>query len=162
MHPCMRWLCLLLVGLVASAPCVATAGGSETTQTLDAIRRIRGVIERHERSTGQRPENAPHLGLLCRLADAPVPVRGGVAVDAWGRGFRYHPESDQEPGYLLYSLGRNGVDEAGQGDDVGVADKMLLRKDVRAARQLFPMVILASLGPIVFGVIRQAKRAAAR
>ncbi|KAA3611601.1 MAG: hypothetical protein DWQ01_05795 [Planctomycetota bacterium] len=44
----------------------------------------------------------------------PDPERG-LANDPWGNPFRYKALAD---GYLLYSMGPNGVDESGAGDDI--------------------------------------------
>ena len=47
-------------------------------------------------------------------------------LDPWGRMYRYLPEADAQigdpgiprGGFLVYSVGPNGVDEAGDGDDI--------------------------------------------
>ncbi|MFQ5749488.1 MAG: type II secretion system protein GspG, partial [Planctomycetota bacterium] len=54
-------------------------------------------------------ENYPH-GYL------PQPARG-IVPDPWGRDYVYLPPSGNGS-YLLYSLGPNGQDEGGKGDDV--------------------------------------------
>lgn len=46
--------------------------------------------------------------------DAP---QAGLRNDGWGSGFIYHPTGDE---FKLYSVGPNGQDEGGQGDDVTV------------------------------------------
>jgi hypothetical protein len=46
--------------------------------------------------------------------DAP---QSGLRNDGWGNGFIYHPTGDE---FKLYSVGPNGQDEGGQGDDVTV------------------------------------------
>jgi type II secretion system (T2SS) protein G len=46
--------------------------------------------------------------------DAP---QAGLRNDGWGNGFIYHPTGNE---FMLYSVGPNGQDEGGQGDDVTV------------------------------------------
>jgi hypothetical protein len=46
--------------------------------------------------------------------DAP---QAGLRNDGWGNGFIYHPTGNE---FKLYSVGPNGQDEGGQGDDVTV------------------------------------------
>lgn len=46
-------------------------------------------------------------------------MKTSAAVDAWGRQIVYRPNQvNSLPQFLLYSLGPNGIDENGSGDDI--------------------------------------------
>lgn len=61
------------------------------------------------------------LGQLLESSDDGQPYidapQAGLRNDGWGNGFIYHPTGNE---FKLYSVGPNGQDEGGQGDDVTV------------------------------------------
>ena len=50
-------------------------------------------------------------------------------VDAWGQPlvYRYPPRQSRDILFELYSVGPNGIDERGQGDDISVSEALVLR-----------------------------------
>ena len=64
------------------------------------------AIESYRAEHGQAPSDLAQLGTL----DPPE-----AALDAWQQPLRYEPTED---GFRLWSIGANGIDEHGQGDDV--------------------------------------------
>jgi hypothetical protein len=105
-----------------------------------------------------------HLGIVARLHAPDVPIHQGVPVDGWGNLYIYQLLSaDSRPPYQIYSTGKNGTDESGDGDDVvsrGTLDVQFYPELYKPVLQLFPVLLVVVLVPIVWAVIRAAKRAA--
>jgi hypothetical protein len=104
-----------------------------------------------------------HLGVVARLHASGVPIQQGAPVDAWGNRYIYHllEAGDRAP-YEIYSMGKNGTDESGDGDDVvsrGTLDAQFYPELYKPVLQLFPILLLLVLGPIVWAVVRAARRA---
>lgn len=76
----------------------------------------------------EREQKTLPLNASCRMILMPrgsIPRYPGrqIVVDAWGRPIQYrHPGVVRQHGWDLYSLGPNGIDERGQGDDVLVGE----------------------------------------
>lgn len=90
--------------------------GGDGSQTRDTLLRLRTLVEVYRWDRGSYPNQLADLTQPSAnypqgyLEGAPLPL------DEWGRGFAYSVTS--EGGFLLRSLGPNGQDEQGQGDDV--------------------------------------------
>ena len=150
---------LFLLALAISSALPGHAAEDPVAETQRRIRDLQRVVALHGESTGQWPQSATHLAILARMAEIPVPVQGGVPVDAWGRGFLYVSQPDPSLAHALYSAGPDGVDDAAGGDDVVFEPASEAEGDVRRARQLFPLALVCAAAPIVFAVIRGARRA---
>lgn len=149
----------LLAGVEARA-----ADSARSTRTI--VRTLRDAVEQHRRVTGELPRDGRQLGVVARLYAPQVRQTSGVPVDAWGRAIVFGPRGDgAEPGYRLYSVGANGRDEAGGGDDLapprppkpGEPDPV---RAIEPALRLLPALSLLVVGPIGWGVLRAARRAA--
>jgi hypothetical protein len=153
-----------LSALLLLAPALARAGPLRVQTTLSQIQLLRRAIATHQQAVGEAPKNATQLGVVAQLYSLPVPVEHGVPVDAWGHGFVYRPaDASSGPSYQLYSIGKNGIDDAGQGDDIvtrAALDPKLYPELFEPALQLLPMLLLIVLGPVLWSVIRASKRAA--
>ena len=87
--------------------------------------------------------------------------------DRWGNDFVYKVTGDQ-PGYLLYSKGKNGIDENGDGDDITGWKKRYTCNDygVNCGPSLGALSMIASLAllavsfPFLRALRRKTKRGA--
>lgn len=163
----MRRLALGLAAAALLAPVPARADASQVERTLADLERIHRALAQHRRNTGQLPANGAELGTVVQLYARGVPLDGATPADHWGRRLAYRLRGDgAEPGYELYSLGRNGVDDAGLADDVVSAAQLdrrqypgLMRAE-RGALRIFPLLLIIVLAPIAFAILRAAKRSA--
>lgn len=95
---------------------VVVETAEERQSTRDTLLRLRTLLEVYRWDRGSYPNQLSDLSQPSAnypqgyLEGAPLPV------DEWGRAFAYSLTS--EGGFLLRSLGPNGQDEQGQGDDV--------------------------------------------
>jgi hypothetical protein len=132
--------------------------------TLHQLELLHQAIGQHQRNTGELPRDLMHLGIVARLHASRVPIHQGVPVDAWGNGYIYHlVDADSRPPYQIYSTGKNGTDESGDGDDVvsrSTLDVQFYPELYKPVLQLFPILLVVVLVPIVWAVVRAAKRAA--
>lgn len=114
------WVAVLLVaGVGCVRPAVSAATTLKTTQTLLSIERLADVLEAHHRHTGRYPTTEEGLSALVGSAYSGWSPGYVIPFDAWGRPYRYeHPSSGSGTQYELWSLGRNGIDEHGSGDDI--------------------------------------------
>ena len=154
------WLCVGVVAVMIPFP--AEAREFPVQATLRYLERLHHAIDEHEKSTGELPKDLEHLGIITRLRAPGVPIREGVAADGWGNEYVYRPlEPGSQPRYEIYSVGKNGADEAGGGDDIVSQDTLDVQfyPEVYApALQLFPIIILLVIVPIVWAVIRATRR----
>jgi len=86
--------------------CPSYKGATRLHQTRGYLRFIESEIEGYRAMKGRLPDD------LRAIMDARRPYE---PHDRWGRDLVYRKESS---GYRVYSVGRNGIDEAGAGDDV--------------------------------------------
>lgn len=157
--------------LAVCAPAARAADDAARATRAD-LERMRAALGTHRRATGDLPEDALALGAVLRAHAPSVPQRGGRPVDAWGRPYHYAPAARETPApapgtpgtpdYALYSLGPDGVDDGGAGDDLGHAggDAPLLDSDTRRALELFPVLVLGAAAPLAWALLRWAKRRA--
>ena len=144
--------------LLAAWPAIGQALPRESFETLERIGRLRDTVAAHQKAVGGLPDSASHLGALTRLYTSGTPLEGGVPIDAWKRALIYRLDDTAAEGYVLYSPGPNGLDEAGEGDDLGARKANAVSPSVRKAQQLLPVVVLVTVGPLAFAAIRSAKR----
>jgi hypothetical protein len=163
----MKPLALGLAAAALLAPIPARAAASPVEETLADLERIHRAVAQHRQNTGQYPANAAELSTVVLLYARGVAMDGAAPADHWGRRLVYRLRGgDAQPAYELYSLGQNGVDDAGLGDDVvdpARLDRRLypgLRRAERGALRLFPLLLMLVLAPIVVALLRAARRSA--
>jgi hypothetical protein len=154
------WFCVGV--LVLLSPFSAGAREFPVQATLRHLEQLQRAIDEHEKSTGELPRDSEHLGIIARLRAPGVPIRDGVATDGWGSAYLYRLlEPGSQLRYEIYSAGKNGADEAGGGDDIVSRDTLdvAFYPEVYApALQLFPIVTLLVIVPIVWAVIRATRQ----
>jgi hypothetical protein len=156
--------CYLVVLAVLAAPFSASSTEARVKTTLTHLELLHWAIERHQENTGELPGDLLHLGTIARLYAPGVTIQQGAPIDAWGNRYIYHLlEPGSQPPYEIYSIGKNERDESGDGDDVASRssiDVQFYPELYRPALQIFPILFLVALVPIVWAVMRAAKRAA--
>jgi len=95
---------------------VSDPGPPPAAATRDALRLLATRLAVHKLDVGRYPARLD--GLLEKTANYPNGFLDGgeVPSDGWGRPFRYVP-SDDFKSYRLWSVGPDGVDQDGSGDD---------------------------------------------
>jgi hypothetical protein len=129
--------------------------------TASRITALTSAIERHRVATGELPRNPKQLAVVARLYAPSAAIPRGSPVDGWERPFVYRPAPESERGYLLYSVGANGRDESGEGDDLGPRShgkSAPASQGVERAIQVLPMLSLLVAAPIGWTFIRSARR----
>jgi len=88
--------------------------------TTEHLRELKVAIVVYSADAGRYPASLEHL--LQPTANFPGGFLDGnpLPQDGWGRAFRYSV-SDDGASYQLWSLGPDGVDQGGQGDDLDLA-----------------------------------------
>jgi len=89
--------------IVVLLPAPGFAESLRVVATLAALPELRSEIEAYRRTHGTYPVSLADLGF------------GATPVDAWGQPYAYYG-GRAEP--IIYSLGKNGADDAGKADDV--------------------------------------------
>lgn len=151
---------LALAALMLIAP-AALAADSPRRATAARIRALTSALERHQAATGVLPLDPKQLAVIARLYAPSTPIPRGSPVDGWDRPFVYRAAAESELGYVLYSVGANGRDESGQGDDVGArpsSQSAPVSQGVERAVQLLPVLSLVVVAPIGWAFIRSARR----
>jgi hypothetical protein len=130
---------------------------------LGTIRQAVAVLK--QRGSPLPPES---IGLEA-LTKSPA-ILERVPTDQWGQAYVYRLVANSQ-GYVVYSIGRNGVDEQGKGDDVTDSSKSYTCRDYdvgcgTSARELVFIVsctiallsLLASLYAGAVNVVHRARR----
>lgn len=88
--------------------------------TTERLRELKVAIVVYSADAGRYPETLEHL--LRPTSNFPGGFLDGKPLpqDGWGRAFRYSATEDGGR-YQLWSVGPDGVDQAGQGDDLDLA-----------------------------------------
>ncbi len=120
------------------------------------------AVSAHRAATGALPRE------LSELSQGPQPVVERIPADPWNGGYQYRISATGEA--VLYSPGRNGIDEEGAGDDVTLTLKAYRCETYGVNCPLDPadwlklalfVLILGSLaGAAGIGVVRLARRVA--
>ena len=149
------------------SPLLASAEQPAVVKTLTLLTNVRSAIDRHQRNTGQLPKSATEVGTAVRIYLPGIAQRQGVPVDAWGKPLRYQPPAEPGGDYVLYSVGKNSVDEQAGGDDVESRTQLNrdLYSDLRqvpgGAVRLLPALLVLAVAPFAWAAIRWAKRISA-
>lgn len=94
-------------------------------QAKQSIRLIEATLERYRKDHGRYPAADERLDVLVD----PSPqgryfVNSHGVTDPWGHMFVYKPSNaTRGPALVVYSIGPNGIDEDGGGDDVVARDQ---------------------------------------
>lgn len=110
----------ILVGVVALIVIVRRTESPEARakgRTLARLEMLRIGLADFESRHGRYPSESEGLAVLGSGLDPSL--RGPFSIDGWGREFRYRSIDDRRVG--LHSLGSNGIDEDGAGDDIEAA-----------------------------------------
>ena len=97
-----------------------------------------------------------------RLHAQAVPTPRSIPIDPWENPYVYRTDPGVEGGYTLHSFGKNGQDDALGGDDVvnrAQVDVKIYPELYGGALQIFPLAVMVVLAPILWAVLRAAKRA---
>jgi general secretion pathway protein G len=78
------------------------------------------TLQRFKSKVGRYPTTEEGLVYLTesRSSDSNSPYIEELGVDGWGKPLVYRNTSDGAHPFLLYSVGGNGIDENGAGDDI--------------------------------------------
>ena len=121
-----RWLWLFLTGVVVvvAARMVLVRFQAPDEESLEVTRYKISVAAELLASWRTQHGSYPDELLLVEdllAADLPASSRQKVLRDAWGRALHFvAPDPSGTCAFLLYSVGRNGRDERGAGDDVDI------------------------------------------
>ena len=151
---------LALAALMLTAP-AALAADSPRRATAARINALSSAIERHQAATSELPRDPKQLAVVARLYAPSTPIRRGSVVDGWKRPFVYRPAPESELGYVLYSVGANGRDESGAGDDLAArpgSQSTPANQGAEKAIQLLPVLLLVVVAPMGWAFIRSARR----
>ena len=158
------WIRRLAVLLMASAAVSARAEEPSAARALRDLEAGRAALARHVQSTGALPRTPAELGTAVLTYAPEVPLAGARPVDPWGHPWVYAATPDATPPFRLYSVGANGRDENGAGDDLTTRDAAdvhtypeLLERQ-RRALGLFPVLMIFALAPVIWGLLRLLRR----
>lgn len=90
---------------------------SQRTNTHGSLREVRTAIAVYRSQLGREPATIADLLQKTDAFPDGFLKSGSVPKDAWGRDLVYSA-SKGDAAYSLYSIGSNGIDEQGSGDDV--------------------------------------------
>lgn len=117
-------------------PCLSLADSDHAMSTLSNLDIIVETLSVFQKDTGRLPTEAEGLEALrkkpCGIAgwQGPYIDENVRLIDAWGNEFVYVLDSGgQSPQACVYSIGLNGVDEFGQGDDVNATSCASVERD---------------------------------
>jgi hypothetical protein len=110
------WWIALLLGLFSAVLSLGPIVDLQITEAFQDIRRARFAVENFRAAHGSIPSKEQGLESL---------VSGGHMVylptDPWGNALVYSPQTDGS--YTIYSVGIDGRDNYGAGDDVTTSEK---------------------------------------
>lgn len=88
--------------------------------TYQRIKALSVVLNRYQEDFGKLPSSREGLHVLIRKnSKGRYPDNKWILYDAWGNEIVYRSlDNHKITSFRLYSMGQNGVDEFGQGDDV--------------------------------------------
>ena len=111
-------LVVIIIGTLVAMVMPRLAGRTEQAKRAaakaDIEANISSALDLHEIDQGSYPEN---LDVLLEKKDGKGPYLKKRAIDPWGHPYKYvYPGAHGD--YDLYSFGKDGVDNNGEGDDV--------------------------------------------
>jgi type II secretory pathway pseudopilin PulG len=114
-----------LIAFAASLAWISLRRGGTSDakgKTIARLEVLRIALDEFYRTNQRYPTASEGLALLTSDASgilAANPPAQAIALDGWNRPFVYRMTGDARP--VLYSIGANGVDEHGAGDDLTAA-----------------------------------------
>jgi hypothetical protein len=114
----MAWAAVVLtpVGVIAT---IGQIRDYKFEQELTDLELIRSVVQQSSHRRHRLPSEAEGLE---SLAQEPDPMLERVPNDPWRHGYVYR-RTQEAPGFVVYSVGQDGIDDRGAGDDVTTRDK---------------------------------------
>ncbi len=111
-------LVVIIIGTLVAMVMPRLAGRTEQAKRAaakaDIEANISSALDLYEIDHGSYPDN---LDVLMEKKDAKGPYLKKRAIDPWGNPYKYaYPGAHGD--YDLYSFGKDGVDNNGEGDDV--------------------------------------------
>lgn len=88
-------------------------------QAFSDLGLLSDAIERSSHQRGRLPSETDGLESLAAGSDS---VLGNVPRDPWSHPYVYR-RTPEAPGFIVYSVGKDGIDDHGAGDDVTTTDK---------------------------------------
>lgn len=114
--------CLILAGFIAAVGWEAADASSDLKMGTQAMLGMIGTeLQMFHDDWGRFPTTREGLAILAAPGKdgAPYFAKPGFTADRWGAAFVYRcPGRTPGKSYELYSLGPNGIDEGGRGDDL--------------------------------------------
>ncbi|MFL6658056.1 MAG: hypothetical protein ACJ8GW_08305 [Massilia sp.] len=109
---------------------------------------LNGAVIQYKEESGNLPEGLAQVSKAYELSEK------GARRDFWGNEFVYHRSADRGR-FVLYSIGRNKLDEKGGGDDVVAGPKQYSCKDygVNCPPSWPEIVRMASLGSFALSLL---------
>jgi type II secretion system protein G len=123
--------------------------------SLFDITNLYQAVDIYRRENGDLPTESQGLDVLVHGTPR---VLEGLPRDAWGKLYIYR-RTTSKLGFEIHSVGRNGRDEGGAGDDVTSSDKVYLCEDYQVNcgvtseslwLSLFAAAFFISVGTLVF------------
>jgi hypothetical protein len=102
-------------GAVDAAPVPATPPPAEVTSV--ALRQVRGALAVYKNDTGKYASTLGDLTVGSANYPSGYLASGSVPNDGWGQALRYEL-TENGARYRLWSIGADGMDQSGAGDDV--------------------------------------------
>ena len=104
-------IALLLVAL--TMPLAAAAGSLKHLSAVDEIQELDERLNAWYHARGRFPTNDEGLHAVVRS------IGDSITTDPWGQAYQYrHPAQHSRRTFEIWSVGVDGVDEQGQGDDL--------------------------------------------
>lgn len=108
-----------VVSLTILLTCQTNSRCLKIYETQSDLREIQKALDFYYEKNGNLPNN--EMGLSALLNQTP-PIIKNARQDSWWQPFVYK-NNDNKKNYILYSIGKNGIDEFGSGDDITTWEK---------------------------------------
>lgn len=87
-------------------------------KTKRAIGNLNAAVRNFYSDVGRYPLGTEGLDVLVTKTNGFGPYVDHVGVDTWGNRYIYKISSSETEPFLIYSAGKNGVDDNGEADDI--------------------------------------------
>jgi len=110
-------LSLLAILIVVIRGIYFSTDNGPVEKTKMRLRTLATILSTYEKKTGQLPTIDQGLNAAIDSANVKAVARPLLLRDAWNAPFIYKPGASP----TLYSMGENGIDDLGEGDDITVS-----------------------------------------
>ena len=110
-------IALLGIVLFVSRAIFFPTDNGPVEKTRVRLRTLATLLVTYKKKTGQFPTVAQGLGAAVDSANIAAIARPSLVCDGWGAPFVYKPGTPP----ILYSIGENGLDNLGDGDDIALS-----------------------------------------